>query len=190
MKTLNWTIFGCGLFLVLSIWPGRIEVAIVSLCLFFIWIPILFFWSLLIIVKSCSELIRLNDPDRPKLDGIQSSLVILFTIILIYFQVPCLIVFACYSQQFRELAEKAPQDPLVKHQLDKRIGPYYIDYYGSYPAGSVYFRSQSGPDGIGPDEMSYGFAYRPKGKWCTFGKTRYQQKHLFGNWYSFSVSSD
>ena len=48
----------------------------------------------------------------------------------------------------------------------------------------------SGPDGIGPDTMSYGFASRPNREGTPFGRAGYHLSHVLGDWYVFSASND
>lgn len=65
-----------------------------------------------------------------------------------------------------------------------------MDRYGTDGRGGVYFRTATGPDGIGPDRLSFGFAFRPNAEGSLFGDARYELGHLFGEWYWFAVSDD
>ncbi len=74
--------------------------------------------------------------------------------------------------------------------MGRWLGVYYVDRYAADPRGGVYFRTHAGPDGIGPDTMSYGFAYKPNPKGTPFGRAGYHLSHVTGNWYVFSASND
>ena len=47
-----------------------------------------------------------------------------------------------------------------------------------------------GVDGISPDRMSYGFAYKPNAEGTPFGASRYRVFRLGDDWYWFRVSDD
>ena len=66
--------------------------------------------------------------------------------------------------------------------LDRRLGIYHVDRLAADPRGGVYFRTHTGADGIGPDTMSYGFAFRPNPVGTPFGRAGYGYSHLFGDW--------
>jgi hypothetical protein len=74
--------------------------------------------------------------------------------------------------------------------LRRRLGAYYVDISATDPRGGVYFRTHAGPDGIGPDTMSYGFAYRPNREGSPFGRAGYHLSHMVGDWYLFWASND
>jgi hypothetical protein len=74
------------------------------------------------------------------------------------------------------------------------VGWYWVDRSESDGEGRAYFRTASHGDGIGPDEVSYGFAKIPPRANRTvrspFGAARYAETWLFGDWYVFSTSND
>jgi hypothetical protein len=74
--------------------------------------------------------------------------------------------------------------------LGHRLGFYSVDRYAADPRGGAYFRTHAGPDGIGPDTMSYGFAHRPNPEGSPFGRAGYHLSHVVGDWYVFSASND
>jgi hypothetical protein len=86
--------------------------------------------------------------------------------------------------------DAAPVDAVRGKELERQIGPYWVDRYGTDRRGGVYFRTHTGPDGIGPDQMSYGFAFQPNDQGTPFGNAGYQFRHLFGDWYVFAASDD
>jgi len=74
--------------------------------------------------------------------------------------------------------------------LDRWLGIYHVDEWASDQRGGVYFRTGTGPDGIGPDTMSYGFVYRPNREGSPFGASHYMVRRLGGDWYWFRASND
>ena len=74
--------------------------------------------------------------------------------------------------------------------MNQRLGIYLVDEYAADPRGGVYFRVYSGTDGIGPDQMSYGFAYKPNRKGTPFGAARHRLFRLGNDWYWFRASDD
>ncbi|MFO0950214.1 MAG: hypothetical protein U0835_03495 [Isosphaeraceae bacterium] len=70
------------------------------------------------------------------------------------------------------------------------FGIYRVDVCARDERGGVFFRTGTGPDGVGPDRESYGFAYRPNTQGTPFGRAGYRLRRLAGDWYIFSVSDD
>lgn len=109
--------------------------------------------------------------------------------LLIYLHIPQRLVFASVRTQFDALVTAAPtSDDGVP--LNRRIGLYRVDEFARDPRGGVYFRVYIGPDGIGPDRLSAGFAYQPNRTGTPFGRARYQLHSIGDGWYSFSASDD
>jgi hypothetical protein len=75
-------------------------------------------------------------------------------------------------------------------ELGQRVGIWRVDRCAVDTRGGVFFRVGTGPDGIGPDTMSYGFAYRPNKQGTPFGAAGYRLVHIAADWYEFHVSSD
>jgi hypothetical protein len=76
------------------------------------------------------------------------------------------------EDEFKSLLATAPND-YGDEPLGRWIGCFYVDRYGADESGGVFFRTASHADGIGPDTMSYGIAYRPHQYSCPFGDSRY-----------------
>ena len=74
--------------------------------------------------------------------------------------------------------------------LNRRLGFYGVDEYAADPRGGVYFRVYTGGDGIGPDQMSYGFAHKPNSEGSPFGAASYRVHRLGGDWFWFEASDD
>jgi hypothetical protein len=111
------------------------------------------------------------------------------TLGLLWFHVPQRFVFVSCQVELRKLVDDAPTGEFRGEELHRRVGPYRVDRYAADERGGVFFRTATGPDGIGPDEMSYGFAFRPNGRGTPFGNARYWQDHLLGDWYVFGASN-
>lgn len=74
--------------------------------------------------------------------------------------------------------------------LGKKFGIYYVDEVGIDGRGGIYFRVNTGQDGIGPDRVSYGFVKRPNSTGSPFGRKRYSVIQIAGEWYTFEASDD
>jgi len=181
------TVIGSIGLLILGMWPGSYPFDFPFFC---ISVPLLGFWFMLLVWFGVRELVRQRDPNSNRQQwGLLSLGVMSATITLLLFHVPqrfgCLLCYGDLSQ----LVDKAPVG-FRGAKINMRAGPYLIDRYGADKRGGVFFRTATGLDGIGPDEMSYGFAFRPNAVGTPFGESSYSLSHLFGDWYSFSVSDD
>jgi hypothetical protein len=103
---------------------------------------------------------------------------------------PRRIAFRISGPAFQRHVATAPASAYEGKGLGLWLGVYYVDRYAADPRGGVYFRTHAGADGIGPDTMSYGFAFRPNPKGTPFGRAGYRYSHVVGDWYSFSASND
>jgi hypothetical protein len=121
---------------------------------------------------------------------IASIAILSLCFVLILNGVPKRVAFVLSRSAFQRLAAKAPISEFNGEALGRRIGVYYVDRYAPDPRGGVFFRTHSGADGIGPDTMSYGFAYRPNPEGTPFGRAGYRYSHVVGDWYEFSASND
>ena len=98
--------------------------------------------------------------------------------------------FSLSRPAFDHQVAKAPISRYGGEALGRFMGVYSVDRSAADPRGGVYFRTHAGPDGIGPDTMSYGFAFRPNREGTPFGKARYHLSHVVGDWYLFWASND
>jgi hypothetical protein len=116
--------------------------------------------------------------------------VVVLTYGLLKFYVPRRIAFRAVRGGFEQYVPSAVVSGRRGAPLDRRIGIYHVDQYAADPRGGVYFRTGSAADGLGPDTMSYGFAYRPNGEGTPFGRAAYLVRPLGGEWYWFQASDD
>lgn len=115
---------------------------------------------------------------------------LLGTYVLLKFYVPRRIAFAVSRSSFEQMLPQATTSTGQGAALNRRLGLYQVDTYAADPRGGVYFRVHTGPDGIGPDRMSYGFVYKPNDEGTPFGAARYRLFRLGRDWYGFRVSDD
>ncbi len=112
------------------------------------------------------------------------------SLILLWFGIPRRVAFLLSRPAFERLVATAPANRYEGEPLGRRLGLYDVDRYAADPRGGVYFRTHAGPDGIGPDTMSYGFVFRPNPEGTPFGKAGYGLSYMVGDWYCFSASND
>lgn len=175
-----------------AVWPGLLEDLVFSFPLFCLSVPLLGCWFLLLVGLALWEVAaRPEPPARRRWWGVRSAAVMFGTLALLWFHVPQRIAFASAAPELRGLLNGAPVEKLRGGvELDRQAGPYRVDRYAADERGGVYFRTATGPDGIGPDQMSYGFAFRPNAEGSPFGNARYGRRHLFGDWWTFAASDD
>lgn len=181
---------GVGL-LTLAVWPGRIEVVVFDFPFCCGLVPLLGVWFLLLVGLAVRDLAtRPEPPARRRWWGLGSAGVMFATLALLWFHVPQRVAFAFCQAELRGLVDDAPAGEFGGVELGRQVGPYHVDRYAADERGGVFFRTATGPDGISPDQMSYGFAFRPNGRGTPFGNARYGHLHLFGDWYMFAASDD
>jgi hypothetical protein len=181
---------GAGL-LTLAVWPGMIQDAVFGFFIVCASVPLLGCWFLLLVGLALRDLVmRPEPPARRRWWGVTSAGIMFSTLGLLWLHVPQRVAFAFCHAELRGLVDGAPVSEFYGVELGRRVGPYDVDRYGADKRGGVFFRTATGPDGLGPDQMSYGFAFRPNGRGTPFGNAKYRQCHLFGAWYAFAVSND
>jgi len=112
------------------------------------------------------------------------------TYVLLKFYVPRRIAFAMNRASFDRLLQDADHGAIADDAAAVHAGIYRVDEIASDPRGGTYFRVFSGTDGLSPDTMSYGFAYRPNAEGSPFGASQYKVRHLQDDWYWFRASDD
>jgi hypothetical protein len=104
--------------------------------------------------------------------------------------IPMRVAFLLSRPSFERYAAMATASEHNSAPLERWLGVYFVDRYAADAGGGVYFRTHAGADGIGPDTMSYGFAFRPNPNWTPFGFARYRFAQVTGDWIVFSASND
>jgi hypothetical protein len=122
--------------------------------------------------------------------SILPPVILILSLFLIVTSAPRRTAFLLSRPAFRRHVDTAPASEYEGEALVRFLGIYYVDRYGADPRGGIYFRTHAGADGIGPDTMSYGFAFRPNPKGTPFGNAHYRLVRMAGDWYVFSASND
>lgn len=181
---------GFGL-LTLAVWSGMVEDVVFGFPFFCAWQPLLGCWFLLLVGLAFFDLATRPEPAaRRRRWGVRSAGIMFGTLGLLWLHIPQRVAFAFCFTDLKGLVGDAPADEFRGEELGRRVGPYRVDRYAADKRGGVFFRTAIGPDGIGPDQMSYGFAFRPNGRGTPFGNAHCRHCHLFGNWYVFAASDD
>ena len=177
--------------LTLSVWPGLLEEYFFKALLFsVIWVPLI----LIAFVIFAVRLYRQRHRDRliptPKWATLTIPIILLFTITSLALNIPCRIGFMISRSAFEELQKTISSPPTEPVALNRQAGLYLVDSYATDTRGGLFFRTHWGPDGIGPDTMSYGFAYQPNNTGSPFGNKAYATRKITGHWHWFRTSDD
>jgi hypothetical protein len=194
------------LLLLLGIFPGVLGdlflLAILTSCL---WLPALVIGGgclLFPLSRGLGKMTKPGDGPHDEFAGVTEPhvtyrrwmglliAILILNLMLFATGVPRRLAFAISRPAFESLLAKAPTTAYQGVALNRQLGIYHVDRFATDPRGGVYFRSYKGADGLGPDTMSYGFAFSPNPVGTPFGRAGYGYSHLFGNWYSFNASND
>jgi hypothetical protein len=184
------TMLGGAALVTLAIWPGLIGDLVFGFPFFVLSLPALGIWFLLLVGLGLVDVVGGWRTSGRRRWGLWSAAILFGTLALLWFRVPQRVAFAFCSSDLEPLADQAAAEGSLEPHAGFRVGPYWIDDYAGDERGGVFFRVRTGPDGIGPDIMSYGFARRPNREGTPFGNAQYQRCHLFGGWYAFAASDD
>jgi hypothetical protein len=186
LRTINaTTVVGAIVLLVLGLWPGYAVGMWVLLAL-----PL----AVVLGVGWLIQMIRLAGPSGPRSTLRQAVLapaVFTATLILLVSFLPLRVGFLTCRSEFDALVPSAVASVADRDGAfpERRIGIYRVDEILADPRGGIYFRTGTGPT-LGPDQMTYGFAYRPNGKGSPFGAAEYVVRRVWGDWYWFQASDD
>lgn len=182
-------VLGCLAALAVSVIPGLLgDLLFPAILLLIIALPVVAIGGVIAIVIVYWQHARITSVRWKKVAVI--LMIMAGTVALLRFYVPRRIAFAVSRSAFEELVPQAPKAERQRAQLNRRLGIYLVDEYAADPRGGAYFRVHAGGDGIGPDVMSYGFAYKPNQSGTPFGAARYRLFTLGGDWYCFEASDD
>jgi hypothetical protein len=186
MRLLNQIIVcGAALLLTASVWPGYAggcwvlpacaAVAVAGVA-----------W----VVLAAKALARVP-PDRGLFRPLLvAPVVTALTFVLLLYYVPRRIAFAACRPAFDAARAKPSFDAGDDGTELVWLGVYRISAIATDPRGGTYFRTGSGPDGIGPDRRSFGFAHQPNPTGTPFGRAGLQLRRLSQDWHWFTVSDD
>lgn len=116
-------------------------------------------------------------------------LVVMCTLGALKFYLPRRTAFTLCRPAFEKRMSSVPLTSRAV-DCDGTIGIYSIDSWGKDPRGGVYFRTTATNDFLGPDEISYGFVYKPNPHGSPFGGAEYRLYPLGGEWYWFKANND
>lgn len=185
------TLIGAIIALYWSIIPGNLEFCISGFPVIIV-LPVIFIWVFATFLLALHDIVvafRHSEYKSMKW-GINSAILLLAVSMLLTLEIVRSAVFSYFCSDFRVLLPAAPDDYYRDAHNNQRIGPYEVDVFCKDERGGVYFRTSTMPDGLGPDIISYGFAYRPNLIGAPFGKSSYKINRIYGDWYVFSISDD
>ena len=184
------TTLACVVALAISIYPGVLnDLLFIGILLSLLIVPVVgIFGGIVLVVVACKG--KFRGLQIPWMQVAVVCAILFGTYVLLKFYIPRRIAFAASRAAFEQMVSQATPSERQGTPLNRRLGVYKVDEYAADPRGGVYFRVYSGGDGIGPDQMSYGFAYRPNQKGTPFGAARYRLFRLGNDWYWFRASDD
>jgi hypothetical protein len=189
----------------LSAYPGvLVDLMLIGILLSPLWVPALILFGSVALFfrgRSAERAVERVHVRAAKVGGnkiaacpgralIALSTVLALSLALAMSGIPRRVAFRVSRPAFERLVISAPVSPHGSEVLGRMVGLYYVDRYAADPRGGVYFRTHAGADGIGPDTMSHGFAYRPNPQGTPFGRAGYRCSRVVGDWYVFSASDD
>ena len=184
IKTINLaTILGAIGLVILSLWPG-----FAGGCWIFLALPLIALLGLAWLLVAMIGYVRHRNAPSLRQLAVAPILVCL-TLALLVFYIPRRIAFLAHRGQFEKHVASVRANGYPTERPGW-VGIYHVDMCATDPRGGVYFRTGTGPDGIGPDTVSYGFVYRPNRTGSPFGASGYLVRRLSGEWYWFEASDD
>ncbi len=180
----------CVIALAISVYPGVLNDLLFIGILLSFWVVLVVAIVGLIVVVVLARRGKFRGLRIPWMRVAVVFAVLFGTYVLLKFYVPRRIAFAASRAAFEQMVPQATPSEYQGTPLNRRLGVYKVDEYAADPRGGVYFRVHRGRDGIGPDVMSYGFAYKPNRQGTPFGAARYRVFRLGNDWYWFRASDD
>jgi hypothetical protein len=179
---------GAVTLLVMSLWPGY-----AGGCIFILALPLIALLGLSWLVVVARAASRSSDGEQSLRirQIILAPVLVCLTYGMLRYYIPRRVAFRVFQSRFDSHVPSATVSEYGGTKLDRWVGIYHVDEYAADPRGGVYFRTGTGPDGISPDTMSYGFDYRPNLQGTPFGAARYSVRRLGRDgWYWFQASND
>jgi len=177
--------------LVLSLWPGAFDTLyFIALLTAVFWVPMAGIGALVLLVLAIRMVIQGAKGSRASLVRlVVAGAIPLLSLALVLTHIPLRLAFTFCRPSFEQWVESAPTTEYDLEVPYQRIGLWHVDEYAADPRGGVYFRVGTGQD-LGPNTMSYGFAFKPNPEGSPFGNRRYRRSRLTGDWFYFQVSDD
>jgi hypothetical protein len=178
-----------SLLLPLSVYPGLLsELAFLAMIASPFWMPAacISLWVFVDMAHQVPDL--LGPPPGRRRRLATASLVFVLNGCLLWCGIPRRLAFLHARPAFEASVAAAPRAYSDGERFDRRLGVYSVDRLAADPRGGVYFRTHSGPDGLEPSSMNYGFSHRPNQAGSPFGDGKYALSHVVGDWYAFQAS--
>lgn len=180
--------FTCSVTLLLSVVPGVLND-------FLVFIAIASLWLLLVIrlaVDAIALWFKRKEPTTRTAFRrfIVTLLIPIVSYGLLTFYLPRRIAFNLSRPAFEQWLAENPTLTNKPRSINTQLGIYKVDEYASELPSGHYFRVYSHGDGLGPDTVSYGFAYQPNPEKSPFGAAYYTIYPLGNQWYWFQASND
>lgn len=182
------TAIGALALLVGAAWPGALRVFLLGFPQLFLVVPLLACWIMGLVLLGGVALVA-GPPDLRRTSVLALATMALAAL-LVRLDVPQRVALALHRDALAELLEEAANDAWSGPPLDRRVGLYRVERVVRDARGGVYLRTLTGPGGIGPVTLSYGFAHRPNAEGSPFGNAQYELRPLGGEWFAFSASDD
>lgn len=184
------TIFVCVVALSISIYPGVLnDLVFTAVLLSFVAAPVVGIVGIIFLVVLAPQA-RLRGLQFPWMRIAVAFAILICTYILLKLYVPRRIAFELSRDAFEQVVSETRPSNLHATFPRQRVGIYKVDEYATDPRGGIYFRVHTGFDGIGPDQMSYGFVHKPNQEGTPFGAAGYRLFSLGSDWYWFRASND
>jgi hypothetical protein len=182
----------CASLLTLSLWPGTLDnLFLLAVLTAVFWVPLAGIGAFVLLALAVRMVIKGAKGSRASLLRlVVAGAVLLLSLALVLTHIPLRLAFTFGRPFFEQWVESAPASQYGGEALNRRIGMWRVDEYAADPRGGVYFRVGTGPDGLGPDTMSYGFALKPNPEGSPFGNAHYRRSRLTGEWFYFRASDD
>ena len=184
------TALACTAALAISIYPGILnDLLFFGILLSFLIVPVAAVIAIVVLIVLAYKG-KVRKSATPWTRTAVIFAILLGCYVLLKFYVPRRIAFAASRPAFEQMILQATPSQEGGTPLNRRLGVYQVDEYAADPRGGVYFQVHAGADGIGPDQMSYGFVHEPNQKGTPFGAAKYRCFRLSGDWYWFRASDD
>jgi hypothetical protein len=178
-----------SLLLPLSVYPGLVsELAFLALIGSPFWLPMACISSWVFVDMTRQDPNLLGPPPGRRCRLATAALVLVLNCGLLYWGAPRRLAFLHARPAFEAAVAASPSAGFGVDHFDCRLGLYRVDRLAADSRGGVYFRTRSGPDGLHPRRMAYGFSHRPNQVGSPFGDEKYALSHVVGDWYAFQAS--
>jgi hypothetical protein len=178
------------LLLPVSMFPGLAsEFAFLAALSAPFWLPAgcFFCW---VFADSSREVADKLGPPRPRPRWLAPAAIVLVANCgLLWCAAPRRLAFLHAQTSFETLVATAAPSASRAEPLDRRLGVYVVDRFGTDPRGGIFFQTRSTHDAFHATTLSYGFVRRPNPSGTPFGDEQYVITHVAGDWYSYQASS-